>query len=160
LNADIIIHLIDLSHPDHVAQEKSVDEILAELAPENMLHDMIKIYNKCDRIKNFDQVVSAKRAGSDSNSQNSYFISCQTGYGIADLKKTIESKIYKKLNFIQLKLKIGQGSDEMAFLYKNSIVQEMRPCDEDSQFIVMNILINKVNALKFINLYPNIKISK
>jgi GTP-binding protein HflX len=152
LNADIIIHLIDLSHPDHEAQEKSVDEILTELSPPNMLNNMIKIYNKIDRVKDLNDLMAKKE------SPNAYFVSCKTGYGVSDLKIIIEKKVYKKMNYIELKLKINQGSDEMAFLYKNSVIKSIKE-SENSQFVLMNVLINKVNAFKFASLFPNVKVS-
>jgi 50S ribosomal subunit-associated GTPase HflX len=46
MNAHLLIHLVDISHPDRVAQENSILEILSELAPEDKLKNMLTIYNK------------------------------------------------------------------------------------------------------------------
>lgn len=155
LHADLYIHLVDLSHPDREAQEKSVVEILTELAPEDKIKNMLTIYNKCDNVENYEKKVGLL----DKNSRK-YFISCKTGLGIADIKNTIEKFIYKQMDFIELKLKVEQGSEEFAFLNKNSIIKETSEHEDDPQYLAVSVLINKVNALKLIKLYPNVKISK
>lgn len=50
LDADLYIHLIDVSHPDRVAQEKIVNEILADLGDQKKLQNMLVVYNKCDKV--------------------------------------------------------------------------------------------------------------
>ena len=145
---------VDLSHPDREAQEKSVIEILTELAPEDKLKNMITIYNKCDLTHGNKEIDYT-----NSDKSNVYNVSCKTGQGMARVKQLIERTIYKILDFIELNLNVGQGSEEMAFLYKNSIVKETKESN-DPQFVIMNIMINKVNALKFIKLFPNVTISK
>ena len=112
---------------------------------------MLTIYNKCDQIDQLDY--------EDTSVPNVYYISCKTGYNLAKIKEVIEKRIYKELEYIDIKLRVGQGTQEMAYLYKNSIIKETKDCD-DSQYLIMSVLINKVNALKFVKLFQNIKISK
>lgn len=147
LNADLYIHLVDLSHPDREAQEKSVIEILTDLAPEDKLNDMITVYNKFDKVKNF-------------KNQNTLLISCKSGHGLDEVKNLIESKLLKKLGFLELNLEIPQGGEEFSYLYKNTIVKQVTEHPEDSQYVQMRVLMNKVNAFKFIKLFPYVKISK
>ena len=152
LNADVVVHLIDLSHPDRVAQEKTVEEILTELAPDSMVPDkVIKIYNKCDRVKDLDTLIAENK-----DNANTFFISCKTGYGLGQLKQLIEENIYKRLKYIEIYFEIAQGSDEMAYLYKHSIVKELKQCP-NSQCVLMHVLVNKVNVLKFVKLFPHVK---
>ena len=152
LNADLFIHLVDLSHPDNEAQQKTVIEILTELAPESKIKNMITIYNKCD-------LVNEKKISFD-QSDDKFFVSCKTGLGLTETKEALDKLVYKKLGFIQLNLKVEQGSESLSFLYKNSILKSVRQFDEDPQFLIVHVLINKVNAIKFVNLFPNVKISK
>ena len=91
--------------------------------------------------------------------EGNHYISCRTGQGVAEMKKIIENNIYEKLNYIRLKLKIEQGSDEMAFLYKYSVIKEIDEY-QDSQYILMSVIVNKVNAIKLIKLFPNIELIK
>lgn len=50
LDADLFIHLIDISHPDREAQEKTVNEILTDLVEPAKLANMLVVYNKCDKV--------------------------------------------------------------------------------------------------------------
>jgi GTP-binding protein HflX len=53
LDADMYVHLVDVSHPDRQAQEKIVRQILGELAGDKTkLANMLTVYNKCDKGKN------------------------------------------------------------------------------------------------------------
>ena len=137
LDADLFVHLVDFSHPDREAQVKSVVEILTELAPGDKIKDMLTVYNKCD-------LVSPKSLCADDGSTgDSYFISCKTGFGFTEIKEHLKRVAYKKLGFIELKLKVGQGSEALSFLYKNASIKHVGQCDEDAQFLVVNVLINK-----------------
>jgi len=112
---------------------------------------MITIYNKCDLIDS--KIIS-------NSNHDAFYVSCKTGLGLSETKENLDKLVYKKLGFIQLNLKVEQGSEALSFLYKNSILKNVGQFDEDPQFLIANVLINKVNAIKFANLYPNIKISK
>ncbi|CAF0786977.1 unnamed protein product [Brachionus calyciflorus] len=150
LNADLFIHLVDSSHPDREAQEKSVNKILLDLAPEEKMKDMLTVYNKIDKVKHFPKSSDTERI----------MISCKKGDGLIELRNLIEKKILKKLGYLEITLRVAQGSEEFSYLYKNSIVKEVSECDQDSNFVNLKVLFNKSNALKFIKIYPNVKISK
>ena len=153
LEADLYVHLIDISHPDREAQENTVVNILTELAPEDKVKNMIKIYNKCDRI-------AVPKPNRTAAGHEEFYVSCQDGHGLSDVMETIEKNIYKIMGFLELSLMIEQGSPAMAFLYKNAIVQETSVNQDDEQFVVMRVLLNKLNAIKFVKEFPNVKINK
>lgn len=155
LHADVIIHLVDISHPDREAQERTVEQILGELAPESKLKNMIKVYNKCDKVKNIDELVNM-----EADPSRTFLISCKLGEGLAEMKQLLESTIYKQLQYIDLELVIRQGSGEMAFLYKNSVIKEINECDSDSQCVVMRVLLNRSSAMKFVSYYPDVQMTK
>ena len=92
LNADLFIHLVDLSHPDCESQQKTVIEILTELAPEEKIKNMITIYNKCDLI---DSKIISNR------NDDAFYVSCKTGLGLSEAKENLDKLVYKKLGFIQ-----------------------------------------------------------
>ncbi len=153
LHADVVIHLVDISHPDREAQERTVEQILSELAPESKLKDMVKVYNKCDKVENMDEIVQ------DAD-PHAFFVSCKLGEGLPEMRQHLESTIYKKLQFIELELVIGQGSEEMAFLYKNAVIKEMYECEGDSQSQTVRVLLNKASALKFISYFPHVQMTR
>jgi 50S ribosomal subunit-associated GTPase HflX len=135
-----------------MSQKNTVDEILQQLGPEDKLKNMITIYNKCDLLKNQDRNLIS----SSNKSANVFYISCKNNQGIDELKSHIEESVYASLKFIKLDLKLRQGSDELAYIYKNAIVREIRECETSSEYVVVKILINKTNALKFVKRYPGV----
>lgn len=48
-NADVYVHLVDISHPDRQAQVATVNEILNDIGDAKKLENMIFVYNKCDK---------------------------------------------------------------------------------------------------------------
>src|SRR5690348_9586155 len=49
IDAHLIIHVCDISHPDHVVQRKTVIQTLLELnVPSSKLQSMITVFNKYD----------------------------------------------------------------------------------------------------------------
>lgn len=151
LDADLYLHLIDMSHPDRLAQQRTVRKILDELAPKDKLDRMITVYNKIDKLKQLAQ---------PADDPNTFYVSCKTGSGLSELQARIERDIFKQLGYVELNLLLAQGGDELAFLYKNSIIREIRDNPTDANYLIANVLINKVNAIKFTNLFPFVKISK
>jgi GTP-binding protein HflX len=155
LNADLYIHLVDMSHPDRLVQEQTVNKILKELAPEKKLKSMLTVYNKYDQAEPLEKT-------KEEVDNSVFFISCKTLFGFDHLRREIEARILKLLDYIELNLKVEQGGQELAFLYKNSIIKEIKQLEnvQQSQFCVANVYMNKENALKLIHLFPNIKICK
>lgn len=87
-------------------------------------------------------------------------ISSKTGQGIEKVRENIENALMKQLGFIEINLEIPQGGDELAYLYKHSIIKEIHENSENLNNIIAKVMMNKTNALKFVNLFPNVKISK
>lgn len=50
LETDLYVHLVDASHPDRVAQEATVSQILTELGNPEKVAKTLVVYNKCDKI--------------------------------------------------------------------------------------------------------------
>lgn len=50
LEADLYVHLVDASHPDRLAQEATVSQILTELGNPDKVAKTLVVYNKCDKI--------------------------------------------------------------------------------------------------------------
>ena len=150
IKADLYIHLVDISHPNRVAQQTTVERILKRLAPDDKVNEMLTIYTKTDLID--------RQTLKDLDDKKSLFISCKTGFGINELKKMIETLICKKLDFIEIIFKVPQGSDEFSYLYKNALVKEVEQFTKNSNFVLIKVIINKSNALRFIKLFPNVKV--
>ncbi|MBV6418966.1 MAG: GTPase HflX [Ignavibacteriaceae bacterium] len=100
-DSDIILHLIDLSHPYYEDHLKVVDETLKEFDSEHKKE--IKVFNKVDSVsdKSVIEYVRNKYHGS-------VIISAQKGINISSLKKMIEDLIEESFVEEEIELRIEQ----------------------------------------------------
>ena len=157
LQTDLLVHLIDATHPNFQAQEAVVLNLLNELEiDEYKIANMITIYNKCDKL----QDKSVINEICDESPENRIAISCLNGMGIEKLLDMIEKKLIDIRNYLELALKVPQGGDEMRYLYKNCMIKNIQTFDseENSQFVIMNVLFDKITAIKFMKRFPDVKV--
>lgn len=62
LNADLLLHVIDLSHPSWEEQKEVVDEVLADLGLSD--HAQVLVFNKVDRLTHEEEQIWRERAAS------------------------------------------------------------------------------------------------
>ncbi len=82
--ADMILHVIDASHPDHLEHEKTVEKLLSELNADHI--PVLKLYNKKDKLKT--PFIPTKGA---------YLVSVLDPEDQAKIKKGIEEKIREEM---------------------------------------------------------------
>ena len=107
-SADLLIHLIDASHPDGVQQAEVVEKVLGEM---NLHHKTcLRVFNKADQARETE--FFAGRPGD-------FFISALTGEGTDALLQTIETSLSDSFRRLSLKLPYSAGS-ELSLLYRTS----------------------------------------
>ena len=97
-NADIILHVCDISAEDAEEQAKVTDDLLAELGCSDI--PVLRLYNKCDRIPYLDELESDK---------NAVFISAKTGYGFDTLLQKMAQTLPERAKRMKLLLPYDQG---------------------------------------------------
>ncbi len=115
--ADLLIHLIDISHP-HVNQQISVvEQVLEEFHLDNK--PILRVFNKTDKINSDSSVVFLP---------SDLSISALTGEGLNALAPAIEEKLSETLHHLSLSLPYDAGS-ELSLLYRTGRVlkREDRP---------------------------------
>ncbi len=80
-SADLLLHVIDISHPQWQHQEQAVTALLEELGV--AAKPLINLYNKVDKLPSPEAVAFLTRG------PRSVVISARTGAGLAELKKGI-----------------------------------------------------------------------
>jgi GTP-binding protein HflX len=90
--ADLLLHVIDASHPQWQTQQRIVEDLIAELGAERI--PCIRVYNKSDLA--FSE---AGRRGEDAVS-----ISARTGEGVGELLALIDAKLDKGKRRVTLHL--------------------------------------------------------
>ena len=105
VEADLILHVRDISDPDNAAQAEDVENILASLGIEP--HDtnrVIEIWNKIDRLDEAGREAALRLAASGPVEGRPIPLSAMTGEGVDRLLSLIETRISGKLSRVELVL--------------------------------------------------------
>jgi GTPase len=100
--ADLLLHVVDISHPNAMSQAKSVQETLEEIDAEHV--PVITVLNKIDLLSNPE----AARHAVELYPQ-AVAVSARTGLGIPDLLERIRSGLYETFTPILVHLPYQQG---------------------------------------------------
>lgn len=142
-DADIIIHVIDITHEyfeDHI---KVVEDTLSELASSKKIQ--IRVFNKIDELKekNKMEIISAQY-------RDSIFISAERGIGLGKLKEFLID-IYEK-NFITYTIKIKHSNSKIiSKIYDLAEVNKVEYHDDEVVLSYRTSLDNHNYILKIIN---------
>ena len=90
--ADLLLHVIDASHPQWETQQRIVEELIRELGAEHI--PCIRVYNKCDLAAPFTRM----------DRGDAVAISARTGEGIDELLRRIDAKLDKGTRRVTLHL--------------------------------------------------------
>jgi GTP-binding protein HflX len=139
LEADILLHIRDISHPDSEAQRKDVNAVLKSLLRVNHLGDnVIEVYNKIDRLPP-EQKEGLKEKGH-------LMISSLTGEGIPDLLARISAEIGNRFfSQVELTLPVEDGKG-LAWLHANGKVVEQTI---DGDYIHLRVQLSEDNIRRF-----------
>jgi GTP-binding protein HflX len=100
--ADLLLHVVDISHPNAMNQTEAVHETLEEIQAENV--PVITVLNKIDRLTD----PTAARNAVERFPQ-AVAISARTGEGIEDLLAMLRSTLYETFTPILVRLPYQQG---------------------------------------------------
>lgn len=140
LQADLLIHIQDVSHPDLKAQKENVLDTLKSISlPEKLLENMITVGNKIDLVP---ELVP--------DMDDCLPVSSTTGFGLRDLIFKIEDSIIRATGQVFIKIRVPNGGTELAWLHKESTVTKVEADEKDYEFTFVNTLITeaKLNMFK------------
>ena len=100
--ADVLLHVVDITHPNASAQAKSVQETLVEIGAGDI--PVITAFNKVDMLK--DQDTAAQTLDSF---PHTYPISAVTGFGLDELLAAIEDALYETYIDVDVLIPYGEG---------------------------------------------------
>lgn len=100
--ADLLLHVVDISHPNAMAQFEAVQQTLEEIGAGHI--PVLTALNKVDRLK----APEAARAVLE-NYPQAVAISATKGIGVADLMSKVAEELYETYTPIQLWLPYQQG---------------------------------------------------
>lgn len=119
LEADIVLHVQDISHPDWAAQAADVRDVLADLGlSEELSHGMIEVLNKIDRLppEQAERVRNQARREPDT-----FALSAATGEGLDALLTLLDERLAAERRVLELALSPEDGAT-LAWLYRHGQV--------------------------------------
>lgn len=118
-----------------------------------LLKNIINVGNKCDLVENLDKSIEIFDDLSNENetSEPMHFISCSKGSGLPDLVEAIEKNILKVTNRRKMIIRVPQGGEELAWLYKNMAVTNTEICDKNSEYLKVHVLLTDLALTLFKN---------
>ncbi|CAH1786079.1 unnamed protein product [Owenia fusiformis] len=126
--ADVIIHVRDISHPDTDGQKLNVIQTLESLElPKHLLDNMIEVCNKSD-------------LNHSSHEGGGICTSAVTGQGIDDLKLTLEDTVITATGSMKKSFKVPMSGDHLRWLYKEATVVSTDQCDSAEHLLVHCII--------------------
>ncbi len=101
-DADVLLHLVDITHENASAQAKSVQETLVEIGAGDI--PILTAFNKIDLLKDPDSAVSALEEFS-----NTYPISAKSGRGIDALLSAVEAELFEAFLDVEVEIPFQEG---------------------------------------------------
>lgn len=112
--ADLLLHLVDVSHPEAEAQIAAVDKVLQELDASDI--PVIMVFNKIDQLETEDQLHILQTCYAEAIS-----ISAQRGDGISDLMEMLAERFASHGVMLDLSIPYTEGKT-LDLLYKHGTV--------------------------------------
>jgi GTPase len=126
IEADVILHVRDVSHEDAEAQLRDVEKILHELGiePRNEStnrRSLLEVWNKIDRLDSAARERLANIAERHAHADRPVLVSAASGEGLADLAKLIETQLAAHREVIELRLDPADGAG-VSWLHRHTEV--------------------------------------
>ncbi len=122
MEADVILHVRDISHEDAEAQQRDVDSILQQLGIGPDAGDrIVEVWNKIDRFSDEERVDLANIAARRPATRPCLLVSAETGEGVDALLAAIEERLAATRITLDLSIDAADGAG-ISWLHRNSEV--------------------------------------
>jgi GTP-binding protein HflX len=142
LEADLLLHVRDASHPETEGQKADVEAVLQSLGVEGIETRMIEVLNKIDRIEPDGREALLEQA---KRHHPVVAISAISGEGCDRLIAMIESRLRQTLFALTYRLPHEQGAAG-AWLYQHGDVQERR---DESDYYELTVRLSPEDSERF-----------
>ncbi len=152
IEADVILHVRDVSHEDTEAQSADVERILSDLGVEADDHRrLIEVWNKSDLLSEDRRAGLAQAARSRSDDERPMLVSAITGEGIDELLAAIERRMAAERRLLHVVVPAEDGAG-LAWLYENGEVLTRRADDEGA--VVVDIRVGPERVDRVLRRFP------
>jgi GTP-binding protein HflX len=115
--ADLLLHVIDVSNPEHERHMEAVNRVLAEIDAQDV--PMLQVFNKCDRLS------AEERQRLQARAPAAVCLSAQSGEGVDELRLAVMQRLSLETQRVTLEFDEQDESDRqrIARLYRHASVR-------------------------------------
>ena len=148
IEADVILHVRDVSHQDTEAQSRDVEEVLRQLGidPEEE-HRLIEIWNKIDQLDADGRARLQNLADRRPAGRRPVLTSALTGEGLDRLNAAIEARLAARRVVLDLALDPADGAG-VSWLHRHTEVMEKAMAPDGSLAVTVRVDPSKADAVR------------
>ncbi|MFZ5738466.1 GTP-binding protein HflX [Rhodopseudomonas thermotolerans] len=121
LEADLILHVRDISHEDAEAQQSDVDNVLRQLGVDAASGRILEVWNKIDRFEPEQRDELRNIAGRRPDDHPCLLVSAVSGEGVDELLLAIEQRLAATRTVLDLSIDAADGAG-VSWLHRNAEV--------------------------------------
>ena len=150
IEADIILHVRDVSHEDAEAQQHDVDDVLRQLGievGEGTGARVLEVWNKIDRLGEAERTQLANLVERQPAERRPVLVSAATGEGMERLTDAIEARIAVQRTVLEL---VIDGVDGAGLSWLHRHTEVLVRTDNDDGTVAMRVRVDptKVEAVR------------
>jgi GTP-binding protein HflX len=148
LEADVVVHVRDISHPDSDAQRDDVEAVLTDLGlGETVERGLFEAWNKIDLLPEAER--SAAQTRSHAN-RNHVAVSALTGVGCDALTARLDAALSSQREVLTLDIDLADGR-KLAWLYDRG---EVLSRDDHEQTAHLTVALDPPDVARFRRQFP------
>jgi GTP-binding protein HflX len=143
LEADLVLHVRDISHPDSEAQKQDVEAVLRDLGLERTVErGLAEVWNKLDLLDDKRrQFICAQLA----RAERAVGCSALTGEGIGELRRFIDRELARARELVELDIDLANGA-ALSWLYDHGQVLERR---DEGRIAHLKVSLDPADRVRF-----------
>jgi len=149
VEADIILHVHDISADDHMSQGLTVKNTLEDLGIDYGSDHIIHVYNKIDLLTIMDEIEASRLEKLSRKDASSAVVSARTGRGLNDLLSTLVYHLALGQNTYEFHINSSDGK-ALAWLHANATVNDIA---YDEKIATINVTLGDAALNKFTKVF-------
>lgn len=147
IEADVILHVRDVSHGDTEAQAADVKAILGDLGVDQATRTIIEVWNKVDLLDPESREAARNRAERHEPEARPHFVSAITGEGLEALLSAVEDKLRAAHDRMTVTVAAADGAT-LHWIHENAEVEAREALDSGETRVTLRIAPAKRDQLE------------
>ncbi|GLK67455.1 GTPase HflX [Hansschlegelia plantiphila] len=148
IEADVILHVRDISHEDSDAQSADVAAVLRDLGIDPETDErVVEVWNKVDRLDSAARGVLAATAARRDPDNRPALMSARTGEGEAALLSAVEERLSARRETVVVTLEPTDGAGEN-WLHRHGDVMDRRVGDDGAVSVTVRVEPERVEGIR------------